>query len=128
LFVHEIMTKKVETINSDSTVFEACEKFQKFNMGSLVVVDAEVIVGIITERDVIKQIILEKNNPRNTLVKNVMTPNLKTINSVAKIEEASSVMKKNDIKKLPVIYNDSLVGIITDTDISRAIDIIQKNI
>ena len=128
MFVHEIMTKKVETINSDSTVFEACEKFQKFNMGSLVVVDAEVIVGIITERDVIKQIILEKNNPRNTLVKNVMTPNLKTINSVAKIEEASSVMKKNDIKKLPVIYNDSLVGIITDTDISRAIDIIQKNI
>ncbi len=122
------MTKKVETIDSDETVYEACKKFQEFSVGSLVVVEDETIVGIITERDVVKQIIIEKNNPRNTRVKQVMTPNLKTIRSLAKIEEASALMKKNNIKKLPVIYNDALVGIITETDISRAIDLIQKNI
>jgi len=122
------MTKKVETIDSHETVFEACEKFQEYKLGSLVVVEDKIIVGIITERDVIKQIILERKNPQNTLVKDVMTPNLKTINSLAKIEEASQIMKINDIKKLPVVYNNYLVGIITESDISRAIDIMQKNI
>jgi CBS domain-containing protein len=128
LLVQEIMTKKVKTIDSDKTVFEACELFQGLKVGSLVVIYEDIIVGIITERDVIKQIILESKNPRNTLVKDIMTPNIKTIHSLAKIEEASKLMKKNDIKKLPVVYNDNLVGIITETDISRAIELIQKNL
>lgn len=128
MFVHEIMTKKVQTIDSDKTVFEACEKFQERKVGSLVVVEDEDIVGIITERDIIRKIILEKNNPLHKKVKEAMTPNIKTINSLAKIEEASDIMKKNNIKKLPVVYNNSLVGIITETDISCAINIIKKNI
>lgn len=127
MLVHEIMTKKIETIPTDITVFEACKKFQELKLGCLVVIEDEFIVGIITERDVVEQIILEKRNPRNTRVAEVMTPNLKTIHSLATIEEASNIMKKNNIKKLPVVYNNNLVGIITDTDISHAINIIKKN-
>ena len=56
-----------------------------------------------------------------------MTPNLKTVRSLAKVEDAAKIMKDNNIKKLPVIYNNYLVGIITETDISFAIDIIKKN-
>jgi CBS domain-containing protein len=127
LLVQEIMTKKIEKINSDETVFEACKKFKQFNLGSLVVEDDDLIVGIITERDVILKIILENKNPTNTLIRDVMTPYPKTIHALAKIEEAAEIMKKNNIKKLPVIYNNNLVGMITDTDISRAVHILSKN-
>ena len=127
MLVQEIMTKKVKTIDSNKTVFDACKKFQEFGVGSLVIKEDEDIVGIVTERDVIKQIILNKKNPRNTKVKEIMTPNLKTVRSLAKVEDAAKIMKDNNIKKLPVIYNNYLVGIITETDISFAIDIIKKN-
>jgi len=128
LLVQEIMTKKIKSINFNDTVFKACNKFKKFNVGSLVVKDDDLIVGIITERDVILKIILSNKNPSKTLIRDIMTPNLKTIYSLATIEDAADVMKKNNIKKLPVIYNNNLVGMITETDISQAIKILSKNI
>ncbi len=127
MLVQDIMTKKIEKINSENTVFEACKKFKQYNLGSLVVEDDELIVGIITERDIILKIILENKNPTNTLVRDIMTPYPKTIHALAKIEEAAEIMKKNNIKKLPVIYNNNLVGMITETDISRAINLISRN-
>lgn len=127
MLVQEIMTKKIEKINLEETVLEACKKFKQYNLGSLVVQDEELIVGIITERDIILKIILENKNPKSVLVRNIMTPNIKTIHALAKIEEASEMMKENNIKKLPVVYNNNLVGILTETDISRAIKIISKS-
>lgn len=121
------MTKKIETIQSHETVFEACNKYKKHNVGSLVVVKDEIIVGIITERDVIEKVVLKGKNTKITNVGEIMTPNLKTIPSLSNIEDASNLMKEYKIKKLPVVYNDNLVGIITETDISHAIQIISKN-
>jgi len=121
------MTKKVEFIGSYEPVIEACKKYKEFKLGSLVVKDDDTIVGIITERDVIVKIILNEKNPKLTLVKDVMTPNLKTVKSFATLEEAVDIMKKNNIKKLPVVYNDIVVGIITENDITYAIKIYKKS-
>lgn len=121
------MTKKIESIASDETVMDACNKFKTNNLGSLVVKDDELIVGIITERDVILKIILDHKSPISTLVRDVMTPNIKTINALSKVEDAAEIMKKNNIKKLPVTYNNNLVGMITESDITRAIKLIAKS-
>jgi len=126
MLVQEIMTKKIESINSDDLVIEACKKYKEHKLGSLIVMEEDTIVGIITERDVIEKIILNEKNPKQTKVKEIMTSNVKTISSLAPVEEAVNIMKNNNIKKLPVVYNHLVVGIITENDITHAIDMIKK--
>jgi len=126
MLVQEIMTKKLEKIKSNEPVIEACRKYKYNKMGSLIVMEDDTIVGIITERDVIEKIILNEKNPKTTLVKEVMTPKVKTVSALSSIQDAVDIMHKNKIKKLPVIYNQHVVGIITENDITHAIDLISK--
>lgn len=126
MLVQEIMTKKIESINSNDLVINACKKYKEQKLGSLVVMEEDTIVGIITERDVIEKIILNEKNPRQTQVKEIMTPNVKTISSLETVEEAVNIMKDNNIKKLPVVYNHIVVGMITENDITHAIEMIKK--
>jgi len=127
MLVQEIMTKRIESINSTEPVIEACKKYKHHKLGSLVVMEEDTIVGIITERDVIEKIIIDGKNPKHTLIKEVMTPNVKTISSLALIEEATKRMKKYKIKKLPVVYNNIVVGIITENNITHALEIFKKS-
>jgi len=127
MLVQEIMTRRIETINSHEPVIEACRKYKEQKLGSLIVMEEDTLVGIITERDVIEKIILEEKNPRQIPVRDIMTANVKTVNSLQTVEEAVEIMKKNKIKKLPVIYNHIIVGIITEKDITHAIEILKKS-
>lgn len=115
------MTKNILKINSDNTVLEACKQYLKHKVGSLVVMNNDLIVGILTERDIIESIILVNGDPKHTYVRDIMSPNLKTIHALATVEKAANIMKENNIKKLPVVLNNEIVGIITETDLSRTI-------
>lgn len=115
------MTKNILKIKSDNTVIEACKKYQKHRVGSLVVMDNDIIVGILTERDIIESIILINGDPKSTFVRDIMSPNLKTVHALAPVEKAATIMKENNIKKLPVILNNEIVGIVTETDLARTI-------
>ena len=120
MFVDEIMTRNVVTMNRDETVLEAIKKYRDCKVGSLVVKDDERCVGIVTERDLIERTV--HINPGNTKIKEIMSSDVKTVHSFDKIETAVDVMEKHKIKKLPVVSNDDkLVGIITITDIAFAV-------
>ena len=121
MLVQEIMTKNVVDIKSDETVLDACKKFVTKKVGSLVVMNNDVIVGIITERDVIRESILSDGDPKKTKVMEIMSPNLKTVHAMTPVEKAADIMKENNIKKLPVVLNNEIVGILTETDLSRTI-------
>ena len=114
------MTKKVVTINSFDTVFDACIKYRDEKVGCLVVLENEFCIGIITERDLIERTLCMHKNPEITKVSEIMSKDIKTIYALDTIETALAVMKKHNIKKLPVILDDKIVGIITVTDISKA--------
>jgi len=120
MLVKEIMTKKVVTIRSDDMVFDACILYRDEKIGCLVVVENEFCVGIVTERDLIERILCMRKNPETTKVSEIMSSDIKTIYALDKVETAIDVMKKHKIKKLPVIADDKIVGIITVTDISKA--------
>ena len=128
MFVEDIMTKNVMTIDCNETVFDACSKYREHQVGSLVVMDKNITVGIITERDIIERIILMNRDPEITKVKDIISTNLRTIHASAPIEKASDIMKEHNIKKLPVILNNEIVGIITETDLSRTINAFSKAI
>ena len=120
MLVKEIMSKKVVDINFNQTVFDACNKYKDHKVGCLVVIDKETCVGIVTERDLIERTICMRRDPEQTKVKDIMSPNVITIHALDKIEKALEVMKEHKIKKLPVVLNNQIVGIITVTDISKA--------
>jgi CBS domain-containing protein len=119
MFVKEIMTPNVVTIGSRDTVLDACQKYKDLSVGCLVVMNDRIIVGILTERDIIERIIVDQRNPKRTKVEDIMTKNIKTIHASARIEQAAEMMKTYKIKKLPVVLNNEIMGIITATDITN---------
>jgi len=119
MLVKEVMTKNVITIESDKTVFDACNLYKKHKVGSLIVTKKGECVGIITERDIIERSICKKKYPELTSVEEIMTSNIITIHALDTIEKAINLFEEFRIKKLPVIIDEEVVGIITVTDISK---------
>ena len=122
MLVEEVMTRDVVTIDCNETVYDACKLYSEIKVGSLVVMDRDIIVGIVTERDIIERAIVRYKNPTKTKIREIMSPHIKTIHALAPIEKAVQIMKENNIKKLPVILNNDIVGIITETDISQTVE------
>jgi CBS domain-containing protein len=121
MLVSEIMSKDVITVDSDESVFEACKIYNEKGVGCLVVMKNEIILGILTERDIIERIIIDKKNPIETKVEQIMSKNIITVHASTSVEKAVEIMKDHNIKKLPVILNNEIFGIVTITDIANAI-------
>ncbi len=120
MIIKDIMIQRVVTIDSCDSVFNACIKLLDERIGCIVVLEEGFCVGIVTERDFIERTILMNRDPQDTKVKEIMTPNIVTITSLDKIEDALNIMRKYRIKKLPVVNNDNLIGIVTISDIAHA--------
>ena len=120
MLVKEIMTKNVVTIDANDTVFVACKKYNDYKVGCLVVEDNGFCVGIVTERDIIERTICVKKDPQKTKVSEIMSAGIKTVYALDTVDKAIEIMKQYKFKKLPVISNNDIVGIITVTDISNA--------
>jgi len=120
MLVREVMTKNVVTIDENKSVYDACMIYKNKAVGSLIVTKNKNHTGIITERNLIERTICEKRDPAKTLVSDIMTKDVKTVNPLDSIENSLEKMKEYNIKKLPVVMNEEIVGIITVTDISRA--------
>jgi len=120
MLVKEAMKKKVITIDCNATILEACNKYRDYKVGCLIVTDKERCVGIVTERDLIERTICMQRYPEKTKIKEIMSSDIKTIYSVETLERALEIIKKYKIKKLPVLSDDDIVGIITITDIAYA--------
>lgn len=123
MLVEEIMTKDVVTIDCKKTIYDACKLYKEKKVGCLVVMDNDILVGIVTERDIIERGILKDKSPKKTKIREIMSSNLRTIHALTSLEKAAQTMKDSKIKKLPVILNNKIVGIITQTDLSETIDI-----
>lgn len=119
--VREIMTKPVITVPSSEPVITAVKEMVNHDIGAVVVVSNEIPVGIITERDVLKRVVLERRDPQTTPCQEVMSKPLITVRPETPLGEALSVMKKNGIRRLPVVEQGKLIGIVTEKDIIRKI-------
>jgi CBS domain-containing protein len=111
------MSKDVKVVRPDTTMKEVVATMNKFGIGSIIVVQGERPVGIITERDILRRQVEPCLAPETLTAKHVMTSPLVTINEEASIEEAARLMAKKKAKRLPVMNNGKLVGILSYTDI-----------
>ncbi|MEM2250106.1 MAG: CBS domain-containing protein, partial [Candidatus Bathyarchaeia archaeon] len=119
LRVEDVMVREVITIDEESSVREAAEVMNKFEIGCLIAVRKGKAVGIITERDLLKRVVAEARDVNKTKVKDVMSSPLVVVEPKMELEEAVRLMFQMKIKKLPVVDGKRLVGLVTLTDIAR---------
>lgn len=119
LNVEDVMVKEVITIDENSTVKEAAEVMNKFEIGCLIAIRKGKAVGIMTERDLLKRVVAEVRDPAVTKVKDIMSSPLVVVEPSTDLEEAVKLMFHMKIKKLPVVDEKRLVGLISLTDIAR---------
>lgn len=120
MLVKEIMTRSVVSIEAEASVFDACMAYKEKKVGCLVVISGEECVGIVTERDLIERTICLGRDPVRTTVREIMTPDVKTVHALETTDVALRVMRECHCKKLPVVVDGRVVGIVTVTDIARA--------
>jgi CBS domain-containing protein len=116
--VKDIMTKNVAYVNPMANIIEAAQIMQKHNVGSVPVCDKSGVVGIITDRDIVVRNVAHGNNPQNTIVKDVMTSNVTTVTPEMDIKQVSDIMSQSQIRRLPVVENNMIVGIVALGDIA----------
>ncbi|EMR75416.1 putative signal-transduction protein containing cAMP-binding and CBS domains [Thermoplasmatales archaeon SCGC AB-540-F20] len=121
ILVSEIMSKDVVTVESDEPVLDACKLYKDRGVGCLVVMKEGIVLGILTERDIIERVILDHRDPNETKVEEIMSKNIQTVHASASVEKAVEIMEEHKIKKLPVILNNEIFGIVTITDIANAL-------
>lgn len=120
MLVKEVMTKNVIMIDRNKTVLDACNMYKDYKVGCLIVTDEGKCAGIVTERDLIERTVCLRRDPEKTKVGDIMSSDIKTLHPLDTIDKALEIMKENNIKKLPVVISQGIVGIITVTDISKA--------
>jgi len=120
MIVRDVMAKNVKTVKPDDTVQAAVQKMNKFDIGSVIVVNGGRPVGIITEKNIMRRIVEPRLDPATVWVKDIMSSPLITIDENAAIEEAAKIMAQKKITRIPVMKGDKLVGLISSTDIVKA--------
>lgn len=117
------MVGEVITIEADVAVRKAVRLMNDREIGCLVVVQDGKPAGIVTERDMLKRVLVAGRDPRAIEVAEVMSKPLLFIEPEKEIEEAVKLMFKHKIKKLPVVENERLVGLVTLTDLIRSSEV-----
>jgi len=118
MLLRDVMTRHVEVVRPDDTLFEAAEKMKKLDVGPMPVCDGERLVGMITDRDITIRATAEGQDPKQIQVRDVMTPDIVYCFEDQDVQEAARIMQEHQIRRLVVLNrNKKLVGIVSIGDL-----------
>ncbi|MHB1455167.1 MAG: CBS domain-containing protein [Saccharofermentanales bacterium] len=116
--IKDIMSTTIAIINPENTVIQAAQLMKNHDVGSIPVCLGEQVVGIITDRDIALKVVANGSNPATLRVGEIMSPDPILGNPEMDVAEAGELMGKNQIRRLPIVDNDRLVGIVSLGDIA----------
>lgn len=114
------------TVPPDTTVIGALEIMAEKNIGSLVIMQGDKYLGIVTERDYSRKVVLKGKNSAETTVAEIMSTDLPSINPADTIEHCMELMTAKNIRYMPVFENNKLTGIISMSDVVKETIFMQK--
>jgi signal-transduction protein with cAMP-binding, CBS, and nucleotidyltransferase domain len=109
------------SIHPQESVFAAIQQMAEKEVGALVVLEGDAVVGIISERDYARKVVLKGRSSRQTEVRDIMTPDVIYVRLDQSIEECMSIVTERRIRHLPVLDNGRLVGIISIGDLVKTV-------
>jgi CBS domain-containing protein len=115
--IREVMTDDIECCTLLDNVYEVATKMRDWNVGAIPIVDGEKLVGMITDRDIVVRGVAEKH-PGSTKVEDIMTDRLITVTPDTTTKEAARLMAENQVRRLPVVDGERLVGIVALGDLA----------
>jgi CBS domain-containing protein len=115
--IREIMTDEVECVTLQDNVFEIATKMKNYDTGFIPVVEGKKLIGVVTDRDLVIRGYAEKRSG-SASVKEVMTEQVDTVSPDATIDEAAKLMAQSKVRRLPVVENGELIGVIAIGDLA----------
>jgi len=118
--------RNVYSIFSNLTVYDALKVMGEKNIGAILIIDDNVLKGILSERDYARKIVLKDKSSKETLVNEIMESNVFTVKLSDNLEDCMQLMSEKRIRHLPVVEDETVVGIISISDVVKAIIETQK--
>lgn len=119
--------KEVFSILSTHTVYEALTIMSEKNIGAILIIEDTVLKGVLSERDYARKIVLKAKSSKKTFVHEIMETNVVTVSPADKLDFCMELMSTKRVRHLPVIENNIVVGIISISDVVKAIIELQKD-
>lgn len=119
--VKDVMTPRPTSVAGDAMAVEAARRMSSEDVGSLPVVDGETLVGMVTDRDLVLHVIAKDLDPHKVAVADVCSGNPVTADPEDSLEDALQRMASEQIRRLPVVTDGRLVGILAQADVARAV-------
>ncbi len=116
--VRDIMEKNVVTIDSKKSCLEASKLLEEKDISFLVILEDGVPSGVVTERDFVRKLVLNEKTPSQTPLTEIMSPKFRSVEPTTEIEDAVQKMLNNNIRRLIVLEEGKLAGVITQTDLT----------
>ena len=118
--VEKLMSKRVVTVDSSSSAFDATREIMDRDIGCVLVMKGKKIAGIVTKGDILRETVMKRLDPQKLNIERIMTQPVLTVEPTKTLAEASSLMAQENLSKLPVVdEGGNIVGIITSSDIIR---------
>ena len=116
--VKDIMSKEIASVKSDDSIASAARLMKQYNVGSIPVCSQDKIVGIITDRDIAVRSVAAGQDVSKQKVRDIMTTDPTVGSPEMNVNDAAQIMSDRQIRRLPIVENNSLVGIVALGDIS----------
>ena len=118
MLVKDIMTNSIVSLNSEDSVERAAQMMKQFDVGSIPVCSEDKLVGMITDRDIALRSVASSANGNNQKISEVMTSHPVTGTPDMDVHDAAKIMSDEQVRRLPIVQNNHLVGIVSLGDIS----------
>lgn len=119
--------KEVYSILSTNTVYEALTVMSEKNIGAILIIEDAVLKGVLSERDYARKIVLKAKSSKKAFVYEIMETDVVTVSPSDNLEYCMELMSTKRVRHLPVLENEIVIGIISISDVVKAIIEIQKD-
>jgi CBS domain-containing protein len=119
--VRDLMSQDVATVSPDANVVDAAKLIKQEDVGPLPVVENDRLVGIVTDRDLVVRVLADGRDPAATPVRDTASSELVTISADQDLDEALRLLAEHQVRRLPVVEGDRLVGIVAQADVAREV-------
>lgn len=117
--IRDLMTSNPTTCDASTSVVDAAKQMAREDVGPIPVVDGDRLVGLVTDRDIVVRVVAEGRDPGSTTLRDIASSDLKTVSPDDDLDVALQTMASAQVRRLPVVEDGRLVGIVAQADVAR---------